>query len=254
MNTVFRSGKLLGALGKGIFHLLKQILKYIPVTIPLQGKWYKIQSPEDLFLIAEIVIFKIYTPYLPRNIKRFVDLGCNSGIFSTFVSQKNSLGLAVDGNCDILAQAKKSFNKNRLKITTEYGVVGADLSKDYIEFKVNKSSLASSLKAFNKQAITPDDFKVVNVPVLKLHRILNDVFREERIDLMKIDIEGAELDLLLSEPQIFKYVDYIIIEVHTWLVNFHEVEEELNNLEFSLIKIIEKDSNATTAVFKYKQL
>lgn len=58
---------------------------------------------------------------------------------------------------------------------------------------------------------------------------LADIVKDEKVDLMKIDIEGSEEGFLCQAPELLKNIERIVIELHPKLCDTERVREILNN-------------------------
>lgn len=67
----------------------------------------------------------------------------------------------------------------------------------------------------------------VRIPTKRLKEILQSY---EQIDLLKIDIEGAEVEVIKDCDEELKRVKYLFIEYHSWIANKQELDNLLNTL------------------------
>lgn len=65
------------------------------------------------------------------------------------------------------------------------------------------------------------------LPSIRLKELLQ---KEEKIDLLKIDIEGAELEVLKDCEMELKKVNYLFVEYHSWINNKQQLDELLRIL------------------------
>lgn len=70
----------------------------------------------------------------------------------------------------------------------------------------------------------------ISLPSIRLKELLE---KESRIDLLKMDIEGAELDVLLDCKNELKKIDYLFVEYHSWLGNQQQLDLLLKTLSDS---------------------
>jgi hypothetical protein len=69
------------------------------------------------------------------------------------------------------------------------------------------------------------------------------------VDLLKIDIEGAEMDFLRSHSLFLERVDAIVIEWHNWITSLPGVRRLLEQRGFLLQNLYNEDQHAGTALF-----
>ena len=70
----------------------------------------------------------------------------------------------------------------------------------------------------------------VEVQGMTLREVLNTTFPDQPVDLMKIDIEGAEEAFICTEPDLLRTVNALVIELHPNLCNASRVEQELRKI------------------------
>jgi FkbM family methyltransferase len=137
-------------------------------------------------------------------IRNFVDLGCNLGRVSQIVS-----GL-YDDNVKILAVDADDYGHNpvrahltgrNINFVQALVVSGAEQSETF-----DRSKYDSFVKKYgegfnnNHQSITGDEIAAY--------------FGGEQLDMVKLDIEGAEFDLILNNNGWLSKVDNLTMEVH----------------------------------------
>ena len=115
------------------------------------------------------------------------------------------------------------------------------------EFFVNKSSLTNSiLKPFDEKYIAPNIFHTVEKIVVNTNTI--DAFckekKLEKINILKIDVQGAELDVLKGAAAMLtnKNIDLIYLEVEfvELYLNqplFHDISSFLKTFDYNLYYI-----------------
>ncbi len=175
---------------------------------------------EDMFLNDE------YYVKLPRN-PHIIDLGSDVGIsVSHFKSiYPNARIEAFEPDPASYKLLTKNIKDNAMKKVTAYNVALANKVGSmpfYIDPSVD-GSLTMSLVAKRQQ-------KRISV---KVNRISHYI--KQRVDLLKMDIEGAELEVLvdLSQSRKIHLIENMIIEYH------HHIEVKKNNMS-RLLALLEK--------------
>lgn len=109
------------------------------------------------------------------------------------------------------------------------------------QFVERKASWESSF------APARDDEKSTPIPVLTLDSVLERV-GAERVDLLKLDIEGAEHDVLRASPPDPDRIVAIVGELHTWMDGVEFTAAEF----FDLLKgyDVEDDQSGRDHVFR----
>src|SRR5262249_11303330 len=90
----------------------------------------------------------------------------------------------------------------------------------------------------------------VQVPCLSLEEHWSRHFGVARCHLLKVDIEGSELNLLDAEAVFLRRVDTLLLEWHKWRVSLDQLKKLLVAHGFSLERILEENENMGTAFFK----
>jgi FkbM family methyltransferase len=212
------------------------------------GTRVEIGDLESFFLTDEIFQRQTYRAALVRagEMKTVADLGCNAGFFCCYLrdyfGRSDFSGLAIDANPAILQRARRNLELNGLNgIRLHHGLVGGSEERSTQDFYLYASHLGSS------QFLQPEEGRLskgnwtrIAVPVLKASELWRAQQGDTGIDLLKIDIEGSEGKLLLSDPALFQQARTLVIEWHKWLVREDELFPPLERLGFSRREALEK--------------
>jgi len=165
----------------------------------------------------------------------FVDVGANKGYFSLLAAKL----IGTDGrvlafepeptNCKWII---KSIKKNGYRNITLYDIALSDQNRQVELFLGEKSSWHTIVKGQKFR-----DRGVINVRARTLDSVLEDVDFNDPIDVMKIDVEGAELQVLKGASDILIQSNNLIIlmDIHPTLgVNPKEICEFLERKGFSI--------------------
>ncbi len=199
-------------------YLLRFLLAQKPFPIQIGDARFLIEPrSSDWFTIYEVYSDLGYLPKLPHllpNINIVVDFGANIGVYSIWVTKtfhpKSVYAVEMEPNC--YQRLVKNIALNHLDDTirpfqaaifNQSGMVGTKKIPGSTFFQVTPNKAARRVRSFSFE-----DF-------LK-HTGL------ERIDLLKIDIEGAEKYILTEAnvPLFQQRVGYILLETHS-LNDFH---------------------------------
>lgn len=161
--------------------------------------------------------------YLNRTSK-IVDLGMNKGEFARIMNSRHGCKVAgIEAN-PVLAAKNADLTGS---ITCKNAAIAAHDGS--VRFSINKENSEAS-------TIVPDDTQlsetVVVVPSISLSTFFHEI-AVEHIDLLKIDVEGAELDIVETTPaDIIQQCTQISVEFHTFLYPSHSerVEEAIARL------------------------
>lgn len=141
------------------------------------------------------------------NCLNIVDLGYNNG---SFIKNLQDKGIIL--NQIVAVEPLKQFKAHMTGIVLINKLIGL-VSGDYVDFYVQNNLLGAS----------STNFKTKDSTIIKCETItLQDLYEQnnvEKVDLLKIDIEGTELKILNLELIEFlsKNTSQICVEFHDWL-------------------------------------
>jgi FkbM family methyltransferase len=221
------------------------------------GLVYHIGTVPSLIVASDVFSTDVYAGPLglvqPRT---FIDLGANVGYFPLVVAEvmksRTIKGLCIEPNPDLHPQIEFHLRTNGLEhVHALQGVVAGDDAGPEADFFLNPSNIASSLTGeFNPLVPVGGRVQKIKVPVIDLTREWERHFGDQRVDALKIDIEGAEIAFLKAHSEFLKRVDAILIEWHSWVTTFEEVSSILGSSGFQVASIGHVDKNAGTALFR----
>ena len=128
-----------------------------------------------------------------------MDLGANVGLFSN---------LAALAGCTVIAvEAQAGFVRELTALATSLGVAP--------RIAVEHALVGAATGVFSDPSAmsAASHFEGGNTPKLSMPELLLK-HRVERLDLLKIDIEGSEFDLFRTSDQWLHRVDRLVMEVH----------------------------------------
>lgn len=145
-----------------------------------------------------------------------VDLGANSGVFSLLAAVHGARVIAVEAQSKELTRLQRTLELNPSyahAVTPVHGLVGAE---------------AGLLSMWG-----PSDFSGNVPPPIKVDELLAG-FGLERIDFLKVDIEGAEFALVTGESNWLDATRCIAMEVHGRFGNSSELIDVLSRRNFRI--------------------
>lgn len=156
------------------------------------------------------------------SLRRFVDLGCNVGRVSQIVSALSG------GTAKIIAVDADDYTQDRFR-----GAIAANPDITFIQALIVSGTDGS---AFDREAYNEFVGKYghsfgSNTTHITLPDIISML--DGHVDFMKIDIEGAEFDILLNNQSWLKVVDNIAMEVHEQLGDPADIIDELSRQGFA---------------------
>ena len=158
----------------------------------------------DLQALREVMYLESYRPAQAPGGGVLLDLGANIGLTSLWLWKRFGFTkvIAIEPDDDNLEIIRENFRLNGVPGTVLKGVVGPGGSTAL--FQANTHAVLGSVGTTG-----------VAVDVVDLNRLL----RNENVGLVKIDIEGAEQDLVSGNLGWLDHVHAIIAELHPTLID-----------------------------------
>ncbi|SDU03699.1 methyltransferase, FkbM family [Verrucomicrobium sp. GAS474] len=153
-------------------------------------------------------------------IETLVDLGANAGFFSLAVldtlAPRLSHALLVEANRALIPRLERLVEANSLnQVRVVWGAVGTGLpAGSPVAFAVEPAHLGSHLEAVASSTVGAAPERRIEVPAVSALEAWTALAGDRAIDLLKIDIEGAEYTLLKTENTLLRQARRILIEWH----------------------------------------
>lgn len=180
---------------------------------PINGCIRLRESGTDFGTFNEILVVEIYKPVLDRidRCRTFIDLGANIGLTSLYVAHHfpQCSIFAVEPNPETYNLLVKNLGPLTRKgqCATLFGAVW-DASTLLLP---HPNNTPHKYDAFRVQS--PDHVTIGRIPAFTMAEVLSrSKFRS--VDLLKIDVEGAETQVLSGDTSWLKAVNCIAIEFH----------------------------------------
>jgi FkbM family methyltransferase len=223
---------------------------------------YRVTSLDQLSLEHEVFVHESYSPaVVDYAVGSFIDLGCNAGWFALWLStvQPNPqrVGLLIDAHPRMVAEATWHMYRNGLsRCTVMHGAVGLPPNVGSAVFHLHPSIAASSLLSAKPRDQLPVKGRVEDlvVPSIFVQQEWNRLFGSADVDLMKIDIEGTELDFVRHEGQfLWDRVRRLIVEWHKSAVSLHQLDDQLASVGFERRGVYEEDKLTGIALYQTRK-
>lgn len=212
----------------GLHRLADVMLGFRPLVKRTPGGLqYHLRSVASVVAAKEIFETGIYRdPLRGEAIRRFVDLGCNVGFFPILLSEltgtRDLKGLMIDGNRTVLEEAEAHMQTNGLDgVEVILGLAGFSDTQEQADFLINPSSHIASTATGRLNPDVPSAGRSVRVtvPCINVEQAWKQRFGDAPVDLLKVDIEGMELELFHNAPALLMRSSRVLFEWHKWQVS-----------------------------------
>jgi FkbM family methyltransferase len=170
--------------------------------------------------------------FLNLRLNNCLDIGAHTGHFSLNIKKQYP-------DCKILMIEANPFCEPYLKkLNLDYQIIGLSSSKGTAELfleKTNNVGTGSSFYRENTEWYEDDKMETVTINLDTLDN--QNYFPDQMIDLVKIDVQGSELDILNGGEKTIKRSKYVLLEVSTIQYNINaplmdKVVEKMKEYEF----------------------
>lgn len=176
--------------------------KYIYDIAQRYVHFYKGECNPDMHTNGEVFFLReILRPDL-SGWKVIFDVGANEGNYTDNIVKINNEGFAVhcfEPNPESFSILKDKFRDSKNIICNNIALSDSEDEKNFY-FNI-KSSTASSF--YEMDGFTDRDFLIKKIKTLTLDNYCQEM-KIQNIDLLKIDVEGHELSVLLGSSSMFK--------------------------------------------------
>jgi FkbM family methyltransferase len=224
--------------------------------LPVSGIRYRATRLESIPLAQEM--FEKGALYdaalLPTNFTTFADLGCNVGYFTCWLAHlargRTLKGLMLDANPYAVADAQWHAEANGMhEVFAIHGIVGEG-SGGSADFYLYESNICSTSEVPDVEKMgLKGKWEKISVPHVSVAGHWRRHFNDTRCHVLKIDVEGSEMNFLRAEEDFLDLVDSIIVEWHKWRVTLTDLRKFLEPRGFRYVKTVEENEQMGTAVF-----
>jgi FkbM family methyltransferase len=219
-------------------------IKFVPPTL---DRWVALQAHRlKLMGAAEFKFFRT----LVQPASHIVDVGANQGLYTLPLSRQASEGLvyAFEPDPKLFATLKQNVQRNSVRNVILFNAAAAS----------RPSKLFLRPGRFNRgdNRIVPD--QTVSSASVKVDAIrLDDAIAHQRIDLLKIDVQGYEAAVLQGARKLLSANQQVLILFEFWPHGLRLAgsgpEELLDLLKRSGFSLFRLGSSASLTPFSYAQ-
>ncbi len=198
-------------------------------------------APSSIDIYTEIFRRKAHSilPQFSGKRDRVIfDIGANEGFYTLRIKQNNPSAkiVAVEANPSAFEILKKNVTTNKLEdVILINKALTSTIGKVTFEIVPEVSAIgALDMRVQKRPWLRKEIIRKVNIEGVTLERICKDTGIEE-IDLLKLDVEGAELEILRSSIDLLENIKKIVVEYHTPELR-QEVKEFLRRNKFILLR------------------
>ncbi len=187
--------------------------------------------------------------YLKKfDIEKIIDIGAHKGEFLETMLKIEGVKsfYAFEPQDDIFKILNKKFSKNK-KISLFNYAIDKEITDKYLQ--INRLSMTSTLAKINdksfylklKNFLTNSNSNFVKKYKVRTNTV-DEIFRDLNLEktLLKIDVEGFEMNVIKGSRRKLKEIPYILLENqfgnHYQNNNFYEIEEFLDKEKFKILK------------------
>ncbi|MDX1929812.1 MAG: FkbM family methyltransferase [Pirellulaceae bacterium] len=182
-------------------------------------------GPSCAYQLKSIFGQEVYKFKTINSKPRIIDGGANIGLASIYFSRNfpNATIHAFEADpsiCEFLRQNLQSFTANNVE------VIQAALWTD------NHGVSFASEGSDAGKIVVEDSARTQRVPSIRLKDLLQDP-----VDLLKLDVEGAEVDLLIDSAELLQNVERVFVEYHSDFGKPQRLEQLLSVLAKSNFRV-----------------
>jgi FkbM family methyltransferase len=213
----------------------------LPRRLPGSGVRYRHRFVDTFMVADEVFGRRVYDSDGIASVRTFADLGCSVGYFVAWLAHRTGrrdlLGIAIDADRRMVRETEWVADANGLEgVTALCGLVGAPDGGETQDFFISPVGPRSTRFP---TGVEPDkhggSWRRVEVRALDVEAVWCALVGDVPCDLLKIDVEGAEVDFVHPDNRFFARVDQVLLEWHAWVVSPEEMEGRLAAMSFEKV-------------------
>lgn len=169
-------------------------------------------SSSDIQTCIQVFVYKEYDFFAEREIKTIIDAGANIGLASIYFANKypSAKIIAIEPEHSNFLLLQRNVNPYPNIIPIQAALWHENDEINLIDPGLGKWGFMTEMKNSSKKV--QGDLRHT-VSAITVDKIIED-FNLETVDILKIDIEGAEKEVFSNSSVWIENVDSIIIELH----------------------------------------
>ncbi len=186
----------------------------------------------------------------------FIDCGCNYGFYSFYTASlsKNNLVFSVEASKKTSKEFLKNFKLNNFQNIKFKNNAISSIDNNNISFNESENDWESS-QTHNKF----DNYAVTKISTLKIDTLVKNVYLRDYLTMLKLDIEGNEMNALKGATEFIKNTSpFIIIEISKYIfenkINIEYLKNFLQNFNYSIYSIYKKKQKIEEIMNKLNNL
>ena len=218
------------------------VLARVPVSLGQRPERVRIRCWSDILAYKEIFSVGIYdTIFGGEKVGTYCDLGCQSGMaLLRLVARAGAprRSVLVDGNPLAVQRCSANIMASGLTgIDVLHGAVGCKSvdGTNHVSFTVRPNELECAVQRGN---LSERGTTTVNVPIIDLESLWLQRVGDVPCDLLKMDIEGAELGVLKYDRLFLARVRRCVMEWHEPAAPRSEVVLLLREIGFTEVETV----------------
>ena len=176
----------------------------------------------------------------------FIDCGCNYGFYSLYtasISKKNEI-ISIEASKKTLEEFKKNLNLNNLQNIKFFNNVVSNKVGESVSFHESINDWESSIAHSNFE-----NSSEILVNTITIDSLLKDYFLDDYVLIIKLDIEGNEINAIKGALEVIKKSNPLfIIEFSRYIF------ENLDNIDYLKNFLIKYDYSIFDTNYKKKSV
>lgn len=218
-----------------VWQIYKRTIKF-PIILPLDNGLKYIANPKAVNatgLIYTRIYESQYIEFLRKNLVEnayMIDVGAHTGLYTLLLNSNIKRAICFEPDPSTFILLRNNLNYNNL---TNIIPILAALSNENKTGKLLLTGLYAGTTRLINTIPLPDE-TCIDVKLARLDDVLTE-FSIEKIDFLKIDTEGHELEVILGAQNILKASNKLLILYEN--SNFDKIHPYLNGLGYKIFSI-----------------